>query len=741
MKKLFKFLIWTLVVVVVLVGAAAVAVPMLVDPNDYRDQLAAVVKEQTGRVLQIEGDLNMTVFPWLGVDVGPASLSNADGFKAAVFASSERIQVRVKLEPLLLEQRLEMDTVTVKGLKVNLERDADGASNWDDLAKTGNATESVDKAESGDAPPLAAIVLGGLDVSGAQLAFADRQAGQDIKLSNVSLKTGVLTPGQPVPLEAGLDVSLAAPAASGRVTLKTTLSVDGDVVRAKDLEIAADLSGRDLPGGKLNARLGTQVELDNAARTASLKGLSLSLADLQLNGGLTVTGLDQPAPAAAGKISIARFDLRKLLADIGQQPPVTADAKVLTAVAVNADLAANSSSLKLSPLSVTLDDSKLTGVFAVSNFARPALRFDLTVDQIDADRYLPPQSGAKKAATPGAAATSAAGLPVEQLRALNIDGKLKLGKLRISGLSLSDLKAAVKAKAGVIKATPLSAKLYGGSYAGNVGIDARGKAAKVSLNETLKGVQIGPLLKDLQGEDRLEGTAAARLKATMAGNDPEAMKRTLNGSGSFSFANGALKGVNIAAMIRDAKAKILGGGGADPAAPQRTDFSTLGGSFRIKNGLVSNNDFAAKSPLLRIKGKGTANLVSEALNYRTTTSVVATAKGQGGKELADLAGIDIPLKITGTFSEPQYGLDVEAFAKLLATQKAKDLLGKGTGGVKKAVEGKLKDAVGGAAGKGAVGALTKQLGIGGGDEGKSGDGGKADPAAAAGKALKNLFGN
>ena len=678
---------WLAIATVVVVGAAIVTVPRLIDPNDYRDEIATMVKDHTGRELKIHGDLQMTVFPWLGVDVGPTTLSNAAGFAAPVFARSERIQMRVKVKPLL-SKRVEMDTVTVHGLELNLERNAEGVGNWEDLAGGVAAKPQPSDASANDAPPIAALVLGGLEVAGAKLNWVDKASGQQVKLSNVSIKTGAVTPGQPVDVSVGLDVSAPSADLGGRVEVSANVGADSDVIEAKGLTVDGNFTGTKLPGGKLAAKIAADLKLDNAKHQANLTGLSIEVADLQVDGGFKVTGLDKN-PALNGKLSIAKFDLRKLLKDLGQAVPNTTDASTLTAVAVSASLSGDANNLSLSPLAVNLDNSKLTGMLVIANLAKPAIRFDLTLDQIDTDRYLPPSSK-KQVATPGAFAVGASSLPLEQLRALNVDGKLKLGKLKIFGLSMSSIGATVKAAGGNIKAAPLSAKLYGGSYAGNVGIDVRGKVAKLSLSELLNGIQIAPLLTALQGDSPIEGTADVQLKATTAGTNSDAMKRTLNGSGGFKFTNGALKGVNIAEMIRDAKAKILGGAGAAGNASQRTDFSALGGSFKIMNGLVDNRDFAAKSPLLRIKGQGAADLVKELINYRTTTSVVATAKGQGGKDLGDLAGLDIPLKITGTFSKPEYGLDQEALVKLLASGKAKQFLGAGTEGVKKAVEDKLK---------------------------------------------------
>ena len=189
------------------------------------------------------------------------------------------------------------------------------------------------------------------------------------------------------------------------------------------------------------------------------------------------------------------------------------------------------------------------------------------------------------------------------------------------------------------------------------------------------------MLKDLQGEDRLTGTGNVEAKLSAVGADPEAMKKTLNGTAGFAFTDGAINGINIPEMIRDAKAKVLGGGGSGASGPAKTDFSELTGTFQVKNGFVTNQDLSAKSPLLRISGKGNADLPKEVIDYRATATVVASAEGQGGEELQDLAGIPIPIKITGTFADPQYGLDFEALAAAIAKSKATDLLTDGAGGL------------------------------------------------------------
>ena len=124
------------------VVAAVIIVPMVFDPNDYKDEIKSLVEKETGRSWDLSGDIGLSIFPWLGFDLGPLTLGNAPGFPPDPFLKAERTRVHVALLPLLRKE-IQMDTVTMTGLVVNLARDPAGKTNWDDLlAKTGGAKES-----------------------------------------------------------------------------------------------------------------------------------------------------------------------------------------------------------------------------------------------------------------------------------------------------------------------------------------------------------------------------------------------------------------------------------------------------------------------------------------------------------------------------------------------------------------------------------------------------------------------
>jgi AsmA protein len=243
----------------------------------------------------------------------------------------------------------------------------------------------------------------------------------------------------------------------------------------------------------------------------------------------------------------------------------------------------------------------------------------------------------------------------------------------------------------------------------------------------LTNIQAGPLLQALASEERILGTANATAQLTMSGASAAAIRSSLNGVAQFEFRDGTYRGVNVAHMLRQAQATLSGEPLPPDDVPQQTDFSELSFTLKFNDGVVSNDDLTAKSPLLRIQGQGNANLLSEQLDYGLTTTVVATAEGQGGVELRELQGIAIPIRISGTFAEPHYGLDVAALVKahgekLLAEQKDK-LVQQAQEKLQQKVEQELGDKVG----KELSDKVGKELGDALGEE--------------AGKLLKGLFGN
>lgn len=694
MGSVIKWLFGLLFVVVLLIVAAIVILPMIIDPNDYKPQIVQTAKEKLGRDLAIEQDLSLSVFPWLGIETGGVRVGNAEGFKAASFAEIERLGLKVKLLPLL-SRNVEIDTLVLKGLRLNLEKDASGKTNWDDLAGGQQPDEKPStKSTTDDKGAPVSLSIQGVQIEDANITWDDRQAGKTYVLDGVRLVTGAMAPGATVPVEGGVTFTSTKPRMTLKANLNASVSTD-DGLRVFDvagLVLELDAEGEGLPSGGARLTLKTDMVADTGADTLKLDNLDISGPAMAAKGSVSVTAM-QTNPAARGTLSIAETN-PKTLASMFASPIETTDPTAMTRASGELTFSYTDGALKLDPLNVKLDESSLSGHVHVLEAAGPTVRTKLTLDQIDLDRYMPPASTNSTAAgaKPAKGAASAPGEdPFAALRSLDLIGEFAIGKLTVNKARLSNVTTTIVSKKGVLKVEPIAANLYEGTFNGSVELNVSGKTPKIAAKKRLKGIQVGPLLKDVVGEDRLLGRGELDVDIRAVGLTEAEVRRSLNGTSRFAFKDGALKGVNIAQVIREGSNKLgLGGGSLSTGTPGQTDFSELTGSMTITNGVVKNKDLVAKSPLLRIDGKGEVDLPKNTIDYLVVTELVGSLEGQGGKSRSELSGIPIPVRVTGPLSKPNYRPDLEA--ALSANAKAQ--LEEKKAEIKQKVEEKVKGKVG-----------------------------------------------
>jgi AsmA protein len=303
-----------------------------------------------------------------------------------------------------------------------------------------------------------------------------------------------------------------------------------------------------------------------------------------------------------------------------------------------------------------LDESTIKASLGASPFSNPHWRVNVVVDQLDADRYLPPRAKT-------AEATPERELDFSLLKALNASGSMKIGSLKLYGIQANDVRLAFRAGGGKLEASPLAASLYQGTTSGDMSLDVSGPS--VAFRQAVNDVSIGPLLQDALDKDVLEGKGSVIVDVAASGKTVSSMKKSLHGSAALKLRDGAVKGINLAATLREAKSRLAVMKGEKVQAAntrEKTDFSELTASFDIREGIAHNEDLVAKSPLLRLAGAGDVDIGAEQLNYLARATVVGTLEGQGGRELAALRGVTVPVRISGPFKAPQYALDFNAMA-------------------------------------------------------------------------------
>lgn len=632
MNKPLKYGLLGLGALLLLVVAGVAVFAMTFDPNRYKGQVERLVKEKTGRTLQLKGDIQLAFWPSLGAQVAGVSFSERNSPDA--FLSLDSAHASVKLVPLLSGQAI-VDGIRVSGLKANVIKEKDGTYNFSDLLQAkpepGKAPEEPAKPASAEGQAVA-FDIASIHIDRSAVSYLDKASGQQLELSDFQLETGRIAERASGNLELGARVKGKSPDLDLKVSASGGYRVDLPDNSYAVSKLDATLSGT-ASGRKIDARIASP---------------ELVVASDQAKGELTAN-LTSDDLQASFKLAGLRVDLEKQ----------TADAE----------------------LTGTLGDSNVKAKLGLAKFSPPAYRFDVAIDQLNVDKYFPPEQPAtQQAAAPAkpqaAAKTEKAQTPIDfsALKGLDADGQLQVGSFQARGLQLANLKAKVKAANGRLDVSPHSAELYGGSLAGALGVQAQDN--RVTLKETLTNVAVGPLLREFAQKDILEGRGNVLIDVTAAGATVEQMKKSLAGSAKLALRDGAIKGINLAERVRQAKAMLSdsarGGTAADKA--QKTDFSELTASFSIKGGVAHNQDLDIKSPLFRIGGAGDVDIGNSRLDYTTKASVVATTKGQGGEDLEKLRGVTVPVRLHGPFDDLKYDVDYRGAAQEALKSRAGEKL-------------------------------------------------------------------
>ncbi len=684
MGKLLKILLWLAGGLVALLIALAVALPLFFDPNDHRDQIAQGVKEATGRTLEIKGDITLSVFPWLAISLGETVLGNAEGFGPQAFAEFKQIDVGVKLLPLILERAVEVRKVSIDGLSLRLSKNKDGGNNWSDLSKPKKAeekkTEAPEPAAEGGVS-IKSFNIGGLEISDAHLVYEDRQTGAAYRIEKLDLETGTLEPGKPARFTLSGGLHSAKPALAADLTLGTELdaNLETKVFKLDELTLEVTLRGKQLPNGKQDLALRGGIHYDQGQGTIALKNLLLSVVGLKLKAAIEGSGLNGDTPKLKGTLDAEPFSPRLLLNGLGIPLPESADPGVLGSASFNASYEGSLKGARLNNLTLKLDQTSASGSMSVANFAAPVMDFTLKVDQFDADRYLPPlKAGAKSEGKSSDAKKGDGGdtpIPIDALDQASIAGTFTMAKFKLRNLNFTDVTLKLNAPKGAVKTQELAAKFYGG----NISQSARimpGTRPAYAINANLSGVNAGPVVRDFMNKDLIEGTAKVNAALTTSGLSVNDLKRSLDGDLGFRFENGAVKGFNLADTIRKSQALFQGQPYNAAAEKPATDFSEISGTAKITNGVLRSDDLAAKSPLFRLTGAGTADLVADKIDYIAKPTVVGTLTGQGGKEMDNLKGVTIPITLYGALSAPQWKIDWGQIAKAKVMEKVNEQIDK-----------------------------------------------------------------
>lgn len=479
-----------------------------------------------------------------------------------------------------------------------------------------------------------------------------------------------------------------------------------------------DIKDPALPNGAMQGQF-KLAAFANVKQEQAKSTFDLTLAETKLNGDISVAGFSTPhigfkvhADTLNLTALLGKADSKKQAAASSTKASTKADkpadlsalktlfldgsiniGKILYSpymlTGLNVGIKADGQKLALQGLDVKLDDSHIQGNVGISQFSKPLYTFDLNIDKLDLNRYLPAAEAKSAESKPAEKAANTPEQPIDlsALKALNAQGNIRIGWLKYGKTEAKNLNVGLKAQDGLASLDPLNVDAYQGTVRGAVKLDARATPA-VTVQQTLQNIAVGPLLVDTINNDILSGTGNLSLNVTAQGNTVTALKKSLGGSVDLRMADGAVKGFDLAGTIRDAKGKLnalKGQTSAEADKSKKTDFSELTATFNIKNGIAHNDDLAMKAPIFRLtkgESKGDIDIGKEQINYLAKPTLVNSLKGQGGKEAEQLGSVGIPVKVTGTFAAPKFGVDMAALGQALAKSLALDALSEKIGGSK-----------------------------------------------------------
>jgi len=566
-----------------------------INPNDYKPEIVDQVKTNTGRELVIDGDIEWSILPSIGLKLGKIRINSPEGFPEQPLMQLDAANIDLAFWPLL-SKKIEIGMISVENLSLFIHTRKDGVSNLDQKEDIKKALEEAkqDSAEAqSDMPGIKGLTIKGIQVLDANVVIEDLAAETKQTIGPVNFTLGQLELGKEVP------ISLSIKADTGDV--KVSVDSKGQIRIGKelkqfemiDLNTAITASGESLPDKQVDIQHQMSGNYNLTQQTATLDSMTLSLLDMVFKGKL---------------------------------------------------------------------QAKLAG--------KPDISYELTSGAIDLDALL-----AKLPQQPEQKETVAAQpIDLSWMNDFNVKGLVAAESIKVSNLTVSDIKLPMNLKDGKLNLSGIKANLYEGNMLADASLDGRSKTPKYSFKSSLKNVQALPLVKDLTEKELVSGMAEISLDIKGSGLDDLSLRKNSNGNGAFSFTEGAIHGVNVAELIRTTYAKIKGQTVTPSDEPQKTDFASFTGSFTLGQGVVKNSDLKLLSPLLRVSGNGSADIVEETLSYKLNTAIVGSLEGQGGKPIADLKNVTIPLRIKGKMADPDISLEMDKILKDSVKKKAKKKL-------------------------------------------------------------------
>ena len=754
---------------------AALTVPFFVPKSVYKAQIEKAATSALNRDVLLTGDVSVSVFPRISASIDGVTVANPDGFSAPNMIEAGELRGSVKWMPLL-SRRVEVQELSFVDANVQLEKLADGRTNWDF-----GASSEAEPAASGDGGGVSASI-GKASLKNASLTYTDRAAGTEYALTDLNLDASMqgfdkplkaradgvfqdqafdidltldtpeqLQNGSPATVDAKFDSKLATGMFDGSVTLGNAPALDGafsldapnlaDVatfasielpvnitplgvgdmkgtvsgpfdaltIKFDNLDLKSDLLDLGFTGtvalqdsptvdgqlqasasntGELLNQMGIEVPAEDALEQVNIAGkvsgpadaLSLTGLDIKHTGALLNASYKGDASLAGdgklnGTIDASSDELRALLKAADVEMP---DGDTLKTFSTAGAVSGSFKKLAISNLNFALDDIRATGTAGLDlSGTKPHLSGDLDMGELDLSPFLAAEDQQKKPQQP-MEGWSKEPLDLAGLKAVDADLKIKTTTLTLGNVVLKDATVIATLRNGKLNADLPAFNAFGGSWGGKMSLDASAAKPAIALDMTGDSVGVSSLLGTLAGFDKLTGTGAFAVSATSTGTSIDEIMKDLNGQVSTKLNDGAIKGLNVAQLVRSkdsllqavTSGQLQGLDFASALSPEaKTDFSSFDTVLSVKNGVANVDLMKLISTVLGIDGTGNINLGGQTLDLRLATSI--DKKGEGSGSVVQLNGIPVPIRLSGSWTKPKVTPDLSG----VTNQLKQDLTG------------------------------------------------------------------
>lgn len=703
MARAIKIFLIVIAALVVLLAATVFVVTQVIDPNDFKPQIREQAMTQANLDLEIPGDLAWQFWPSLGVSLGRTEARIAG--EEELFAGINSASVGVAVWPLLFGQ-VEMDGVTLDGLEVNLVETADGA-NWEKIGPQDGAEEETTPAEEEQPGETGGmdipLTIPSVAITDGKIRYQNTTDGTDIRVEHFNFKAQDVSLEEPFPMQMSLRYQDQSDMRVD-LNLDTTLAADLDNNHfvLDPMTLDADIAG--MTTNPVSVHLEQKLDVNLDEDRAQITDLLLEAAGTRTTGNATVTGLTGEMKVA-GQIDTEPFDANAALEAIGEEPIETSDDSALSKVALSATLDGPANSVMVNPLKVTLDSSTLSGKAGLENLETGKIVFDLNLDKITLDGYLPPQSDEEDSAAASGAGGGTGGkeggttqlseaelIPVESLRPLLLDGSLKIGELNYDTIQASNIVFNVDAKDGVLRLTKASGDTLQGGFNASGRLDVSGNTPRISFKQNVSSMQLQPVVAMALDKDLAKGIFSMDLDFSASGNSEKALVNSAKGNASMNLADGTVRGLNLYGTLVGGVNDMLGrfqglsalipnqeSGKLPAALSEDTKIIDLTTKASLNQQVANLDSLEAKLDKGTLSGNGWMNMLTQEFDLKIG---MQSPELGGSKYLEDVTW---PLRCQGSLAGSPAkwcGPDKEGFAKI-AQQAATN-----------AAKGKLKEKLG-----------------------------------------------